>query len=50
MIDLDRLRINYQNLVEFKTAALDEQRTLRDRLEETEAVRIQCNILMLFVL
>jgi hypothetical protein len=37
--ELDRLRISYQNLVEFKTAVLDEQRMLREKLEEAETVR-----------
>lgn len=36
--ELDRLRIGYQNLVEFKTAVLDEQRLLREKLEDTETV------------
>jgi hypothetical protein len=36
--ELDRLRISYQNLVEFKTAVLDDQRMLREKLEESEAV------------
>lgn len=36
--ELDRVRIGYQNLVEFKTAVLDDQRQLRDKLEDTESV------------
>lgn len=34
----DRLKIDYQGLLEFKTAVTEEQRVLRRKLEETEMV------------